>query len=66
MRMPGEAHALVRHSHQERVLRALRERGALSRGEIAEAVGLSRTTISEITRDLLRHGSVVVLDTDAA
>lgn len=65
MRMPGEAHALVRHSHQERVLRALRERGALSRGELAEAVGLSRTTISEITRDLLGHGSVVVLDTDA-
>lgn len=66
MRMPGEAHALVRHTHQERVLRALRERGALSRGEIAEAVGLSRTTVSEITRDLLRHGAVVVVDTDAA
>ncbi|MEB3371845.1 ROK family transcriptional regulator [Saccharopolyspora mangrovi] len=66
MRMSGEAHALVRHTHQERVLRALRERGALSRGEIAEAVGLSRTTVSEITRDLLRHGAVVVVDTDAA
>lgn len=66
MRLPGEAHALVRHTHQERVLRALRERGALSRGEIARAVGLSRTTVSEITRDLLRHGAVVVVDTDAA
>ncbi|SFS73812.1 ROK family transcriptional regulator [Saccharopolyspora flava] len=66
MRMPGEAHAVVRRTHQERVLRALRERGALSRGEIADAVGLSRTTISEITRDLLRDGAVVVVDTDAA
>ncbi|MEY8039117.1 ROK family transcriptional regulator [Saccharopolyspora cebuensis] len=66
MEMPTEVHAFVRRTHTERVLRALRERGALSRGEIAEVVGLSRTTVSEITRDLLRRGVIVVVDTDAA
>ncbi|EQD86219.1 ROK family protein [Saccharopolyspora spinosporotrichia] len=66
METPTEVHALVRRTHKERVLRALRERGALSRGEIAKIVGLSRTTVSEITRDLLRRGAIVVVDTDAA
>lgn len=66
MEMPTEVHALVRRTHKERVLRALRERGALSRGDIAKVVGLSRTTVSEITQDLLRHGAIVVIDTDAA
>ena len=41
-------HALVRRTHEERVLRVLREHGALSRGQIAAKVGLSRTTLSEI------------------
>jgi DNA-binding XRE family transcriptional regulator len=44
--MPAGVHALVRRTHEERVLRALREHGALSRGQIARAVGLSRTTLS--------------------
>ncbi|TQL70648.1 putative NBD/HSP70 family sugar kinase [Nocardioides albertanoniae] len=59
-------HVLVRRTHEERVLRVLREQGALSRGEIARAVGLSRTTLSEITGDLLQRGALVVVDTDAA
>jgi predicted NBD/HSP70 family sugar kinase len=58
-------HALVRRTHEERVLRVLREHGALSRGEIARAVGLSRTTLSEITGSLLQRGAIVVVDTDA-
>jgi predicted NBD/HSP70 family sugar kinase len=62
---PG-AHALVRRTHEERVLRALREGGAMSRGEIAEVVGLSRSTLSEITGSLLQRGAIVVVDTDAA
>ncbi|WP_344611295.1 ROK family transcriptional regulator [Dactylosporangium salmoneum] len=56
--------ALVRRTHEARVLRVLREHGALSRGQIATAAGLSRTTLSEITGDLLSRGAVVVVDTD--
>jgi len=59
-------HALVRRTHEERVLHVLREHGALSRGQIARAVGLSRTTLSEITGSLLLRGAIVVVDTDAA
>ncbi|MCW1100077.1 winged helix-turn-helix transcriptional regulator [Streptomyces sp. RS2] len=49
MQMPIGVHALVRRTHEDRVLRALQENGAMSRGEIARVVGLSRTTLSEIT-----------------
>lgn len=58
--------ALVRRTHEERVLTALRAEGALSRAELAQRVGLSRTTLSEITATLLQRGAVVVMDTDAA
>jgi predicted NBD/HSP70 family sugar kinase len=60
------AHGLVRRTHEERILQTLRAHGALSRGEIAERVGLSRTTLSEITGSLLERGAVIVLNTDAA
>jgi predicted NBD/HSP70 family sugar kinase len=66
VQMPTGVHALVRKTHEARVLQALREHGALSRGQIARAVGLSRTTLSEITSSLLHRGAVVVVDTDAA
>jgi predicted NBD/HSP70 family sugar kinase len=59
-------HGLVRRTHEERVHGVLREHGVLSRGEIADLVGLSRTTISEITGNLLARGAIVVVDTDAA
>lgn len=59
-------HGLVRRTHEERILQALRTNGALSRGELADRVGLSRTTLSEITGALLQRGAVVVVDTDAA
>ena len=49
-------HGLVRRTHEERVLGVLREHGVLSRGEIADLVGLSRTSISEITGNLLARG----------
>mgnify|MGYP000100226227 CR=1 FL=1 len=58
--------ALVRRTHEERVLSALRAEGALSRAGLAQRVGLSRTTLSEITAQLLDRGAIVVLDTDAA
>jgi predicted NBD/HSP70 family sugar kinase len=66
MATPAGVHALVRRTHEERVLHVLREHGALSRGQIARAVGLSRTTLSEITGSLLLRGAIVVVDTDAA
>lgn len=59
-------HALVRRTHEERVLGTLRAQGSLSRGELAKRVGLSRTTLSEITVSLLRRGAIIVADTDAA
>jgi predicted NBD/HSP70 family sugar kinase len=59
-------HALVRRTHEERVLQALRAHGALSRGDLAKRVGLSRTTLSEITAKLLERGAIIVADTDAA
>ncbi|MFI6681595.1 ROK family protein [Kribbella sp. NPDC050470] len=65
--MPSRAgvQAFVRRTHEERVLGALREGGAMSRAEIAEVVGLSRSTLSEITGSLLLRGAIVVVDTDA-
>lgn len=63
--MPAGVHALVRRTHEERVLQALREHGALSRTQIAEVIGLSRTTLSDITSHLLERGAIVVVDTDA-
>ncbi|MBE3010602.1 ROK family protein [Microbispora sp. NEAU-D428] len=47
------------------MLRVLRQNGAQSRNEIAARVGLSRTTVSEITSDLLGRGAIRVVDTDA-
>ncbi|MFR0359390.1 ROK family transcriptional regulator [Streptomyces sediminimaris] len=66
MQMPTGVHALVRRTHEDCVLRALQENGALSRGEIARVVGLSRTTLSDIVGSLLQRGAIVVVDTDAA
>lgn len=63
---PNGVHALLRQTHEDRVLRVLRERGALARGEIARRLGLSRTTVSAITSDLLARGAIIVADTDAA
>lgn len=65
MSMSAGVHAHVRRTHEERVLGVLREQGALSRGQIAQAVGLSRTTLSEITGSLIRRGAIIVVDTDA-
>jgi len=62
----ADVQALVRRTHEERVLDALRSRGPLSRSRLAEVVGLSRSTLSEITAQMLRRGAVVVVGTDAA
>lgn len=54
----------MRRTHEQRVLAVLRERGAMSRAQIAARVGLSRTTLSEITAELIARGAVVVARTD--
>jgi predicted NBD/HSP70 family sugar kinase len=56
----------VRREHEERVLAALRDNGARSRAELGEIVGLSRSSLSEVTTSLLDRGVIVVLDKDAA
>ena len=49
----------LRELNRLRVIDALRLRGTASRAEIAEAVGLSRTTITAVVADLLTSGVVV-------
>lgn len=60
------AAALTPPSHEERVVQLLRERGALTRGELADLVGISRTTMSAVAAALLARRAVVVTETDAA
>ena len=66
MAQHADMQALVRRTHEEQVLGALRSRGPLSRSRLAEVVGISRSTLSEITAQMLRRGAVVVVGTDAA
>jgi len=47
-------------------MQLLRAQGALTRGELADALGLSRTTMSGVAAALLSRRAVVVVDTDAA
>lgn len=49
-----------------RIIEVLREHGALSRAELARIVGLSRTTVSEISSSLMDRRAIVVVDTDAS
>ena len=49
----------LRELNRLRVIDALRLRGTASRAEIADAVGLSRTTITAVVADLLASGVVV-------
>ncbi len=56
----------VRREHEERVLVALRDHGARSRAELGDLVGLSRSSLSEITTALLDRGVIVVLDKSSA
>lgn len=60
MTQPAGVQALVRRTHEDRVLHVLREHGALTRAELAGLIGLSRTTLSEITASLLSRGLIAV------
>ncbi|MFT2815308.1 ROK family protein [Leifsonia sp. A12D58] len=59
MTKPPGVHALIRRTHEERIICVLRDHGSLTRGEISRHVGLSRTTLSEITSVLLDRGAIV-------
>lgn len=48
----------VRHGHEQRVLDLLRKNGALSRADLAQRSGLSRTTLSDIVASLLSQRAV--------
>jgi predicted NBD/HSP70 family sugar kinase len=65
MSAPGSSSS-QRRANRARVMGALRERGALSRGALAE-IGLSRSTITSVVDELLAAGTVVevVPDKDA-
>ncbi|UJP09616.1 ROK family transcriptional regulator [Microbacterium sp. KUDC0406] len=60
MPQPAGVQALVRRTHEDRVLQVLREHGGLTRSELSAHIGLSRTTLSEITAALLARGVISV------
>jgi predicted NBD/HSP70 family sugar kinase len=53
---------LIRRTHEERILGALRAGGPSTRAELERRVGLSRTTVSEIAGSLLARGALVEID----
>jgi predicted NBD/HSP70 family sugar kinase len=59
-----DAHDPRRTASREKVVRVLREAGALSRAEIARRSALSRATVSSVLAELRAEG--LVLETDAA
>ncbi|HEX2857211.1 MAG TPA: ROK family transcriptional regulator [Propionibacteriaceae bacterium] len=59
MHKPNDVPYLIRRTHEERILATLRESGPLTRLELERRVGLSRTTLSDITAALLRRGAIV-------
>ncbi len=54
----------LRELNRLRVVDELRRRGHASRGELADATGLSRTTVTTLVADLQEHG--LVIDAGAA
>lgn len=58
-------HALLRRTHEEKVLQLLRVRGPLSRAEIGQGTGISRTALSGIAATLLHRGLIVVATGDS-
>lgn len=59
MSKPNVARAFYRSPHETRVLQTLLDHGALTRGELCARLGVSRTTLSELTASLLARGAIV-------
>lgn len=55
----GDGGHPLRRDHEDAIIAALRSGGPSSRAELAERVGLSRTTLTGITADLLRRAVIV-------
>lgn len=53
--------ALVRRTHEDRVLQVLRAHGSLTRADLSQQIGLSRTTLSEITASLIERRIISVV-----
>jgi len=65
MPLPSGVHTLVRRTHEDRVLQLLRQHGGMTRGDLAKHIGLSRTTLSEISGNLISRGVVSVTIDDS-
>ncbi|MEU4572263.1 ROK family protein [Nonomuraea sp. ATR24] len=59
MSSPTDALQRLRRVHEDAVLSALRSSGALSRAQLTERTGLSRTTLFTIISDLIERGAAV-------
>lgn len=57
--MTGSELVRVRRAHEDRVLRAVREWGPLSRGDLEVRTGLSRKTVADITSSFLERSIIV-------
>lgn len=55
----NEAPKVAQNPHEMRVLSTLREHGALTRAELSDKLKLSRTTLSELSTELLQRGAIV-------
>ncbi|HWX77825.1 MAG TPA: MarR family transcriptional regulator, partial [Candidatus Acidoferrales bacterium] len=51
--------SLIRHINQARVLRLLKDRGSLSRAELARFLKLTRSTLTFVTGELVEKGLVI-------
>ena len=51
--------SLIRHINQARVLRLLKDRGNLSRAELARLLNLTRSTLTFVTGELVERGLVM-------
>ena len=51
--------SLIRHINQARVLRLLKDRGSLSRAELARLLKLTRSTLTFVTGELMERGLVI-------
>ncbi|MDP9869727.1 MULTISPECIES: ROK family transcriptional regulator [Streptosporangium] len=62
MTRPTDALQRLRRVHEEAVLDALRSSGALSRTELINRTGLSRTTLFAIISEMVERGAVVEVE----
>lgn len=62
MRDSARSPSVLRRINSAAILDAIRNRGPLSRAEVARATGLSRPTVNEVAEQLLRAGYVAEVD----